>query len=153
MGGRRESAATSGKKVTYVCLCLRFIRYKFKSFCLSFTDLCSSLLHVVLMPSFSFLLPGRNSILGRRPQVLRPWSAAAAVYNSSLRPLLLRGQRSVWCDALWANGPVMSIIRVEYIWETINHGVFMELIQMKQLLRKIDSTRIYLNIHLSYLLN
>lgn len=55
-----------------------------------------------LCPRVTFLfLPGRNSILGHQPQVLRPWSAAAAVHNASLRPL--RGQRSVWsCTSrLW----------------------------------------------------
>lgn len=83
--------------VLNVCWCPRFIR------CFTFTNVCPSLLHVVCPQPIFLFLPGRNSILGRRPQVLWPWSAAAAVYNSSLRPLLLRGQRSVWYSARWTN--------------------------------------------------
>lgn len=40
--------------------------------------------------------------------MLWPWSAAAAVYNSSLRQLLLRGQRSVQCGARILNYHIVS---------------------------------------------
>lgn len=96
----------------------KLVRYIWHQF--SLRPSCPSALPViVLKPSLSFFFSGRNSIMGRRPQVLRPWSAAAAVYIPPLRPLLLRGQRSVWYGA---NGPVMAeskwgLVAAESLWD------------------------------------